>query len=125
MRRTLTLAMMLVVATARSWGQSARQLAREAEIKMAAPYATMLAQDPTLTIEQYNAAVRALAQRNRVPSTYLTPPAPAFTSSESTATAIGPFTYSSDSAGVTGTTSRIGPFTYYQDSSVLTGHASR
>ncbi len=106
--------------------QSIAQLAREAQIRAAVPYAAMLAQDPGLTIQQYNAAVRELAERNGVPLPSMIPPMsispPSATSS--TINAIGPFSFYSDSNGVTGNSTRIGSFTYYGDSTGLTGNAS-
>jgi len=52
-----------VVSTA--WAQ---QGATEAEIRRAVPYSTMLRTMPTLTIEQYNQAVRELARTPRPPA---------------------------------------------------------
>src|SRR5437762_733267 len=58
-----------------SRAQSADQFTREAEIRGAVPYVTMLREFPTLTLDEYNAAVKELA-KTELAATRFTRPAP-------------------------------------------------
>jgi hypothetical protein len=78
MTKFLTLCAFLVLSYVPPvWAQTA---ATEADIKRLVPYSSMLRDMPTLTLEDYNAAVRALARERSVtpssPNTHLPTPQP-------------------------------------------------
>jgi len=86
----------------------AQNYAIEAEIKQAVPYSAMLRENPRLTLDEYNAAVREVARRQAGPSS-------------STSSRVGGTTYYNDNTGVTGTATRVGKTTYYNYSDGTTG----
>src|SRR5258705_828944 len=103
----------LVAASATAQSQSAR----EAAIKAAVPYASMLREFPTMTLDEYNAAVRHLATEEAA----RTPTLPSTT----TSSRIGGTTFYNYDNGVTGTATRIGKSTYYNDSEGTRGTKNR
>lgn len=72
---TLFCATAALLASANSVFAQTTQAAREAEIRRLVPYSSMLLEDPTITLNDYNRAVRELARResSTAPRTY-TPP---------------------------------------------------
>jgi hypothetical protein len=142
MRQVLRVCFALSLYALPAVGQTTAEMAaKEAEIKAAVPFGVMLSKFPVMTLEQYNAAVRALAQRELRTSVDLLPNRPTYGTSlyesratpqytapsslSSTTGRIGSFSYYSDSRGVTGSTTGVGPYSYSNYSNGVSATATQ
>lgn len=106
----------------------------EAELRLAVPYSSLAAKVPSLTVEQYNEAIREYARGLNVrtapsyPSTTYRPPTRRYVPSTPpsiTQNRMGSTTYYNSSDGTTGTASRLGSTTFYNYSDGTSGTSNR
>ena len=131
MSKAVLVTTMLLVGCALNAGAqvSVQQLAIEAQIKANSPYAAMRAETPSLTLQDYNAAVRARAKQELAKAPL--PAAPATPRSvvpvsplSARSTRIDPFTFSRFHTGVTGTRTQRAPFHFSHFSTGVSGRAT-
>jgi hypothetical protein len=122
MRRFVIVCSLVMVVSAAS-AQAQSLAAKEAEIRAAVPYASMLREIPTLTWQQYEAAVRDVARAQSGPTAAI--PAVPSLGRNSTSSRTGSTTFYNSDDGVTGTAQRIGPTTYYNFSNGTNGTSQR
>lgn len=124
----------LVVVTISAGPAFGQLAAKEMEIRRAVPYTTLLRDNPSMTLTEYNAAVRAVAQNElgtaaRMGATQAPAPAgrypvyvPPTAPRSSTASRIATTTFTTFDDGTSATTNRIGStsFTNFSDGTSAT-----